>query len=106
MVKYFRYLDMNCCLIESAIGNCLLAIDAGWLCTLQVYRRAFRAIGYSFKNIKWTIVIRFHMGHAGLIEEFIKEGISCYAFENQTASNIDKMEKRSRRIKNIPHISK
>ena len=52
-----------------------------------------KTIGYSFKNIKWAIVTHFHMDHAGLIGEFIKEGITCYKHENQTFNAIDEMEK-------------
>ena len=33
------------------------------------------------------------MDHAGLIGEFIKEGITCYAFENQTLNNVIEMER-------------
>ena len=33
------------------------------------------------------------MDHAGLIGEFIKEGITCYVFENQTLSNVTEMER-------------
>ena len=33
------------------------------------------------------------MDHAGLIGEFIKEGIYCYTFENQTFNDIDEMER-------------
>jgi len=93
MVKYFRYHNTNCYFIESTLDNSLLAIDAGWPCALYEYQRALKTIGYSFKNIKWAIVTHFHMDHAGLIGEFIKEGITCYSFENQTLNDIDEMEK-------------
>jgi glyoxylase-like metal-dependent hydrolase (beta-lactamase superfamily II) len=93
MVKYFRYRNTNCYFLESSIDNSLLAIDAGWPCTLYEYQRALKTIGYSFKNIKWAIVTHFHMDHAGLIGEFIKEGITCYSFENQTLINITEMER-------------
>jgi len=33
------------------------------------------------------------MDHAGLVGEFINEGITCYAFENQTFNDIDEMER-------------
>ena len=33
------------------------------------------------------------MDHAGLIGEFINEGITCYVFENQTQDNVAEMEK-------------
>jgi glyoxylase-like metal-dependent hydrolase (beta-lactamase superfamily II) len=93
MVKYFRYHNTNCYFIESSIDKNLLAIDAGWPCTLYEYQRALKTIGYSFRNIKWVIVTHFHMDHAGLIGEFINEGIACYSFENQTLNDIDEMEK-------------
>jgi len=93
MVKYFRYHNTNCYFLESSIDNSLLAIDAGWPCTLYEYQRALKTIGYSFKNIKWAIVTHFHMDHAGLIGEFIKEGITCYAFENQKFNNVTEMER-------------
>ena len=93
MVKHFRYHNTNCYFLESSIDNNLLAIDAGWPCTLYEYQRALKTIGYSFKNIKWAIVTHFHMDHAGLIGEFINEGITCYSFENQTLNDIDEMEK-------------
>ena len=93
MVKYFRYHNTNCFFLESSIDKGLLAIDAGWPCTLYEYQRALKTIGYSFKNIKWAIVTHFHMDHAGLVGEFIKEGITCYAFENQTFKDMDEMER-------------
>ena len=93
MVKYFRYHNTNCYFLESSIDKSLLAIDAGWPCTLYEYQRALKTIGFSFKNIKWAIVTHFHMDHAGLIGEFINEGITCYSFENQTLNDIDEMEK-------------
>jgi len=93
MVKHFRYHNTNCYFLESSIDNSLLAIDAGWPCTLYEYQRALKTIGYSFKNIKWAIVTHFHMDHAGLIGEFIKEGITCYAFENQKFNNVTEMER-------------
>jgi len=93
MVKYFRYHNINCFFLESSIDKSLLAIDAGWPCTLYEYQRTLKTIGYSFKNIKWAIVTHFHMDHAGLIGEFIKEGITCYAFENQTLNNVIEMER-------------
>ena len=33
------------------------------------------------------------MDHAGLIGEFINEGITCYVFENQTQDNVAEMER-------------
>jgi len=93
MVKYFRYHNTNCYFLESSINNSLLAIDAGWPCTLYEYQRELKTIGCSFKNIKWVIVTHFHMDHAGLVGEFIKEGITCYTFENQTSNDIDEMER-------------
>ena len=93
MVKHFRYHNTNCYFLESSINDSLLAIDAGWPCTLYEYQRNMKTIGYSFKNIKWAIVTHFHMDHAGLIGEFIKEGITCYKLENQTLNDIDEMER-------------
>lgn len=93
MVKYFRYRNTICFLIESSIDHSLLAIDAGWPCTLYEYQKALKTIGYSFKNIEWAIVTHFHMDHGGLIGEFIKEGITCTIFENQTLDDIAEMEK-------------
>ena len=93
MVKYFRYHNTNCYFLESSIENSLLAVDAGWPCTLYEYQRALKTIGYSFKNIKRAIVTHFHMDHAGLIGEFINEGITCYVFENQTQDNVAEMER-------------
>lgn len=79
--------------MESSIDKSLLAIDAGWPCTLYEYQRVLKTIGYSFQNIKWAIVTHFHMDHAGLIGEFINEGITCFKFENQTFNYIDDMER-------------
>jgi ribonuclease/clavin/mitogillin len=33
------------------------------------------------------------MDHEGLVGEFIKEGITCYTFENQSFDDIDEMER-------------
>lgn len=92
-VKYFRYHNTNCFFLKSARNDDLLAIDAGWPCTLYEYQRAMKSIDCSFKNIKWAIVTHFHMDHAGLIGEFIKEGITCFILENQTLHDVGEMEK-------------
>ncbi len=90
-VKYFRYHNTNCFFIEND-NNELLAIDVGWPCTFYEYARLVKSIGLKFKQIKWAVVTHFHMDHAGLLSEFIDQGIKCIIFENQEDA-IDEMEK-------------
>jgi glyoxylase-like metal-dependent hydrolase (beta-lactamase superfamily II) len=92
-MEYFRYHSTNCFFIRSKTTGELLAIDAGWSCSLLEYQRGMKSIGLQFKKIKRALVTHFHMDHAGLISEFQREGIECLMFENQQYEHIDSMEK-------------
>jgi len=89
---YFRYKSTNCFLAQSSNDDRLLAIDAGWPCSLYEYAAALKSTGHHFDQIAWAIVTHFHMDHAGLLGEFIQKGIHCIIFENQEEA-IDPMEK-------------
>jgi len=91
-MEYFRYHSTNCFFLKSSRNDDLLAIDAGWPCTLYEYKKLLKTIGHAFSQIKWAFVTHFHMDHAGLTGEFIDSGIQCFVFENQIAA-IDEMEK-------------
>jgi endoribonuclease LACTB2 len=95
-MQYFRYHNTNCFFIESNNSNKLLAIDAGWPSTLREYQRSLKEIGLRFDNLAWAMVTHFHMDHAGLITDFIDNGIECYIFENQV-NGIEDMEKTIRK---------
>jgi endoribonuclease LACTB2 len=92
MVQYFKYHSTNCFFIRSSIGDRLLAIDAGWPGTLFEYARNMKGIGCSLERIAWTMVTHFHMDHAGLVSDFMEQGIKCFVFETQLSA-IDSMEK-------------
>ncbi len=92
MLRVFRYHNTRCFFAECAPGNKLLAIDAGWPCTLHEYQREMKKIGLQYQDIAWAIVTHFHMDHAGLIADFVADGIQCVVFETQLAA-IDSMEK-------------
>ncbi len=92
MLRVFRYHNTNCFFVESKLDGRLLAVDAGWPCTLDEYRREMKAIGLNYQNISWAIVTHFHMDHAGLITDMIGDGVHCIVFENQMDA-IDSMEK-------------
>ena len=92
MLRMFRYHNTHCFFVESSRDNKLLAIDAGWPCTLNEYQREMKKIGLHYQDISWAIVTHFHMDHAGLISDFIAAGIRCMVFENQSDA-IDSMEK-------------
>jgi glyoxylase-like metal-dependent hydrolase (beta-lactamase superfamily II) len=105
-MKYFRYHSTNCFFVESKNDDNLLAIDAGWPCSLLEYQRGMKRIGLQFKKIKWAVVTHFHLDHAGLISEFQNNGIQCFVFENQY-EYIDLMEKTiSKNYKNYKLIEK
>lgn len=82
-VKSIRYRGTNCFFIQGGPGAGLLAIDAGWPCTLDEYRRLMKSGGLRFADIRLAVVTHFHLDHAGLLGEFIRSGIRCLAFENQ-----------------------
>lgn len=92
MMRWFRYRHTNCWIVESGRDGGLLAVDAGWPCSLAEYRRGMKSVGFRFDNLKAAIVTHFHMDHAGLVGEFIGLGIRCYAFEGQ-AESIGLMER-------------
>ncbi len=92
MLNVLRYHNTNCFLVESAIHGKLLAIDAGWPLTLNEYQREMKKIGLKYQDIAWAIVTHFHLDHAGLVTDFIADGIRCFIFETQTQA-VDAMEK-------------
>jgi len=92
MLRALRYHSTNCFFVESTLDKQLLAIDAGWACTLNEYQREMKKIGLRYQDIAWAIVTHFHMDHAGLITDMVADGITCIVFENQMQA-IDAMEK-------------
>ncbi len=92
MLHTLRYHSTNCFFVASARDKRLLALDAGWACTLREYQRAMKQIGLRYQDMAWAIVTHFHMDHAGLITDFMADGIQCIVFENQLHA-IDAMEK-------------
>lgn len=90
---YFRYHQTNCFMIKNRQKDEYLAIDAGWPATLREYQRNLKAIGVDFKKLRLCFVTHYHMDHAGLVGEFIDEGIECFALENQLDQHIDAMER-------------
>jgi endoribonuclease LACTB2 len=92
MLHVLRYHNTNCSFSASALDNKLLAIDAGWPCTLNEYQREMKKIGLKYQDIAWTIVTHFHMDHAGLVTDMLADGITCIVFDKQMDA-IDVMEK-------------
>jgi endoribonuclease LACTB2 len=92
MLHVLRYHNTHCFFAASTREGKLLALDAGWACTLNEYQRAMKKIGLRYQDIAWAIVTHFHMDHAGLVTDFIASGITCIVFENQMDA-IDAMEK-------------
>lgn len=92
MLHGLRYHNTNCFFVKSTLADKLLAIDAGWPGTLNEYQREMKKIGLSYQDIAWAIVTHLHMDHAGLVTDFIADGIRCFVFENQRDA-IDSMEK-------------
>ena len=69
-------------------------LDAyGWPCTLREYQRSLKGISISFKSIKSCIVTHLHMDHAGLLSEFLDNGIECYLIGRQSEKNVELMER-------------
>jgi ribonuclease/clavin/mitogillin len=92
MLRVLRYHSTHCFFVESTLEGKLLAIDAGWPCTLGEYQREMKKIGLTYQDIAWAIVTHFHMDHAGLITDLVADGVTCIVFENQMEA-IDSMEK-------------
>jgi len=95
-MMYFRYRHTNCFFVQSSGNGRLLAVDAGWPCTLYEYAGEMKKIGCRFEDVAWAMVTHFHMDHAGLVGEFVDRGIRCVVFENQT-DTADAMEKTIRK---------
>ena len=92
MLRVLRYHNTNCFFVESTLEGKWLAVDAGWPCTLHEYQREMKKTGLKYQEIAWSIVTHFHMDHAGLIPDFIADGVTCIVFETQMQA-IDAMEK-------------
>lgn len=86
-----RYRHTNCHFVRTSSGK-LLAVDAGWPCTLFEYARHMKHTDCRLQDIAWAIVTHFHMDHAGLIGEFLDRGIECVVFGTQVDA-VDAMEK-------------
>jgi glyoxylase-like metal-dependent hydrolase (beta-lactamase superfamily II) len=91
-VKAFRYNNTNFHLVESSLDKRLLAVDAGWPCSLPEYVKGVSSTGHHFNEIAWAMATHFHMDHAGLLGEFAARGVRCLVFENQEEA-IHPMEK-------------
>ncbi len=91
-MNYFRYRSTNVFFVKSSTTDRLLAIDAGWPCTLYEYARGLKSLGYRLDQVSWALVTHFHMDHAGLVGEFLERGVACLLFENQ-GEGIDDMER-------------
>lgn len=94
-MHYFRYHSTNCFVVENNRGE-LLAVDAGWPCSFFEYARLVKSIGFRMKQIRWAIVTHFHIDHAGLVSDFMEQGIQCIVFQNQETA-IDPMERTIRK---------
>lgn len=94
-MHYFRYHSTNCFLFENNCGD-LLAVDAGWPCSFFEYARLVKSIGFRMKQIRWALVTHFHLDHAGLVSDFMEQGIQCIVFQNQETA-IDPMERTIRK---------
>lgn len=92
-MDYFRYHSTNCFFIKSKNADAYLAVDAGWPCSLREYQRALKAIGIRFQQLRFCIVTHWHMDHAGLISDFLEQGIRCFLVEKQSYEDIDEMER-------------
>lgn len=92
----FRYHGTNCYFLETAGDRKLVAVDAGWPCTLFEYARMMKTLGRHLEEIGWAMVTHFHMDHAGLVAEFLERGITCLVFETQLGA-IEAMEKTIRK---------
>jgi glyoxylase-like metal-dependent hydrolase (beta-lactamase superfamily II) len=90
-MDFFRYHNTNCYFVRSSTSAKVLAIDAGWPCTLHEYQRSMKSLDFRFPDIAWAVVTHFHMDHAGLVSDFLDLGIDCLIFENQ-GGGIDDME--------------
>ena len=88
----FRYHSTNCFFLRSEATGRLLAVDAGWPCTLFEHARMMKTIGCQLEQIEWAVVTHFHMDHAGLVGEFQARGITCFALENQRGA-VEPMER-------------
>jgi len=92
MIESFRYHNTNCFFIKNKSQNNVLAVDAGWPCTFNEYKRNLKKVGLIFEDIKYAVVTHFHIDHAGLISEFQLAGVKCFVLDFQL-SFIDEMER-------------
>ncbi len=89
-IKHFSYRKTNYHLILGGDGK-IVAFDAGWPGTYFEYAKAMKDTGFGIEQVDFAVVSHFHLDHAGLIGEMIKDGITCVVFDNQ-ADKIDEME--------------
>jgi len=83
------YKSSNYYLIDA--GQYCLAIDTGWPGTINDYGRQLRPTGKRLQDINYLIVTRFHVDHAGLVQELKDKGVKFILFDVQI-QNIAQME--------------
>lgn len=73
-------------------GSGLVAVDAGWPCSLIEYRRLMKEQGLRFQDVRRAVVTHLHIDHAGLLGEFQRDGIECVLIGDQDETAISEME--------------
>lgn len=80
----------------------ILAFDAGWPGTYSEYKNELKKQRLDIKNITWLIISHFHIDHAGLVGQMVKNGVACVVFPRQKNA-IAEMEHLMQR-KQLPHL--
>lgn len=64
-------------------GKFRLLVDIGWPGTMGIMKANLKRMGVTLEEIRYALATHYHIDHAGLAEEFKREGISLLVLQVQ-----------------------
>jgi ribonuclease/clavin/mitogillin len=67
-------------------GTSRLPVDIGWPGTMGTMKARLKRTGVPISEIRYTLATHYHIDHAGLAEEFKREGVPLLVLQVQVAA--------------------
>ena len=67
-------------------GTARLLVDIGWPGTMGAMKASLKRMGVPLAQIRYALATHYHIDHAGLAEEFKREGVPLLVLEEQAAA--------------------
>lgn len=85
-------------------GTSRLLVDIGWPGTMGTMKASFKRMGVPLEEIQYALATHYHIDHAGLAEEFKREGVSLLVLPVQVEA-IPMMKSWTKPVDNYVDIS-